>query len=149
MNIVRAANCAGSRNPPGTPQGVNAAPIPVPVLVPGSRVLIYKQDPSVAEIGLRKVYLPNSVFVGPRDARIANGTPGIPAVSPNAFGDFIQTPGTPTFDAVQAYSVVRMSLSMFQRALAVGGAAAVLPWQWNSSSNTDPLAVFRMACRIR
>ena len=127
---------------PGTPQGVNAAPIPVPVLVPGSRVLIYKQDPSVAEIGLRKVYLPNAVFVGPRDARIANGTPGIPAVSPNAFSDFIQTPGTPTFDAVQAYSVVRMTLSMYQRALAIGGVAAVLPWQWNSSANTDPLAVF-------
>jgi len=70
------------------------------------------------------------------------GTPGIPAVSPNAFGDFIQTPGTPTFDAVQAYSVVRMTLSMYQRALAIGGVAAVLPWQWNSSANTDPLAVF-------
>ena len=127
---------------PGTPQGVTAAPIPIPLPLPGSRVVIYKQDPSVAEIGLRKVYLPSAVFAGPRDARIANGAPGIPAVSPNAFGDFIQTPGTPAFDAVQAYAVVRMTLTMYQRALVSGGAAATLPWQWNSSANTDPLTVF-------
>ena len=63
--------------------------------------------------------------------------PGIPPVSPNILGDFIQTPNSAPFDAVHAFAVVRMTLTMYQRA--VGGAA--LPWQWNSPSNGDPLIV--------
>ena len=77
---------------PGIPQGVNAAPIPAAVLVPGSRVLIYKQDPSVAEIGLRKVYLPNAVFVGPRDARIASGSGPASVIGPVAPGSSCVSP---------------------------------------------------------
>src|SRR5438094_611874 len=64
-------------------------PLPFPV-VRGSRVLIYKQDPSVTEIGIRKAYLPNSILSGPRDARISSE--GLPKVSPNAMNDFIETP---------------------------------------------------------
>lgn len=118
------------------------APLPIPPSVLGTRVLIWKQDPSVSEIGIRKAFLPGPVFAGPRDARIVNGTPGLPPVSPNAFGDFIQTPSTDEFDAVHTYAVVRQTLTMYQRALAVGPAAAPLPWQWNSATNTDPLNVF-------
>lgn len=59
------------------------------------------------------------------------------AVSPNAFGDFIQTPGTDEFDWVHSFSVVRQTLTMYQRLL--GGA---VPWQWNSANNTDPIQVF-------
>ena len=117
-------------------------PIPLPLPVIGSRVLIWKQDPTVAELGVRRAYLPSRVLAGPRDGRILSGSPGLPPVSPNTFGDFIQTPGTDAFDAVHTYSVVRMTLTMYQRALAMGSTAAPLPWQWNSSTNTDPLSVF-------
>ena len=46
------------------------SPIPIPVPIPaGPRVLMWKQDPSVAEIGIRKVFLPGPVSAGPSDAR--------------------------------------------------------------------------------
>jgi hypothetical protein len=117
---------------PPAPTGIPAAPI-----IPGARALIWKQDPSVAEIGIRKVYLPGNVLPGPRDVRISNGAPGIPPVSPNAMSDYIQTPGTDAFDAVHTFAVVRATLTMYQRAL-----NGPVPWQWNTGGNTDPLNVF-------
>jgi hypothetical protein len=126
---------------PGVPSLPTAVPTPRPV-VAGPRVLIYKQDPSVTEMGIRKAFLPFVVFAGPRDARITNGAPGLPPVAANAFGDFIQVPGTDSFDAVHAYAIVRMTLTLYQRALAAAGAPAPLPWEWNGAANTDPLSVF-------
>lgn len=124
---------------PGRPR--QAAPsLPGPPL--GSRVLIWKQDPSVSELGARKCFLPGVVLQGPRDARITNGTPGIAAVSPNAFGDFVLAPGTEQFDAVHTFAIVRLTLTMYQRALAMDNQAAPLPWQWNDARNTAPLSVF-------
>lgn len=120
-------------------------PIPIPSPIPfifGSRVLMWKQDPSVTEIGIRKAYLPGLTSTGPRDSRIVSGSPGIPAVSPNALGDFIVAPNTDEFDAVHTFTVVRQTLTMYQRALASGSSAAPLPWQWNSASNTEALKVF-------
>jgi hypothetical protein len=108
-------------------------PIPVPIPV-GVRALIWKQDPSVAEIGIRKVFLPGPVLTGPKDARVLSQ--GLPPVSPNAMGDFIQTPGTDAFDCVHTFAVVRQSLTMYQRAL-----GSPMPWQWNTGGNTDPLKV--------
>jgi len=126
---------------PGKP--IPKIPLPIPIIPTGSRVLIYKQDPSVTEIGIRKVYLPGRVFAGPKDGRILNGTPGLPVVSPNLFGDLIELPpDTPAFDAVHTFAIVRMTLTMFQRALASSGAPAPMPWEWNSTSNADPLNVF-------
>jgi hypothetical protein len=126
---------------PGRPcrstNGLAAAAFPA-----GSRVLIWKQDPSVTEMGTRKTFLPGVILEGPRDARIASGAPGILPVSPNAFGDFIMQPNTDQFDAVHTFAVVRQTLTMYQRALASGGEAAPLPWQWNSASDTKPLQVF-------
>jgi hypothetical protein len=103
-------------------------------------MVIWKQDPTVAEIGVRKVFIPGFVFAGPHDARILNGggPTGIPPVSPNAFHDFIQTPGTDEFDAVHAFAVVRQTLTMYQRALS----PIPVPWQWNGPANTEPLTVF-------
>ncbi len=115
-------------------------PIPVPLpFLTGSRVLIYKQDPSVAEIGIRKAFIPNFLINGPKDARIDSA--GLPVVAKNSFGDFIQSPGTDAFDAVQAFSVVRMTLTMAQRVLATVGVSNVIPWQWNSAINTDRIQV--------
>jgi hypothetical protein len=131
---------------PGRPRRVSDGRIPVQAEdtadVLGTRVLIYKQDPSVSEIGVRKSFLPGLFLAGPRDARVRSGSPGIPPIEANAFGDFIQVPGTDAFDSVHTYAVVRQTLRMYQRALAVGGSAAPLPWQWNSGTNTEPLDVF-------
>ena len=114
---------------------------PPPHFAPGSRVLMWKQDPSVREIGTRKVFLPGIMLAGPRDARIVSGAPGIAPVSPNAFGDFVTMQGTPQFDAVHTYAVVRQTLTMYQRALA-GVSDSPLPWQWNSSVDVAPLEIF-------
>jgi hypothetical protein len=63
---------------PGPPRALaasaqkSAGPILIPVPLPlirGSRVLIWKQDPSVGEIGVRKSFLPGNVFAGPSDSR--------------------------------------------------------------------------------
>src|SRR5262245_45309668 len=90
------------------PVAPSAGPVPAPLPLPlpflrGSRVLMWKQDPSVREIGVRKAFLPNFVTAGPRDARIE--VQGLPPVPPNVFGDFIETPGTDTFDSVHTFSV--------------------------------------------
>jgi hypothetical protein len=127
---------------PGKPR----AGAPESTLVPlpyafGARVLMWKQDPSVDEIGTRKAFLPGLILEGPRDARIVSGA-GIDPVAPNAFGDFVAQPDTPQFDAVHTFAVVRQTLTMYQRALSAAGAAMPLPWQWNSSVDTAPLQVF-------
>lgn len=127
---------------PGAPR-LSSAPARKTAAIPvGSRVLVWKQDPSVSELGTRKAFLPGLILQGPRDARITFGEPGIAQVSPNAFGDFIVSPNTDQFDAVHTFAIVRMTLTMFQRALAVDGTAPPLPWQWNSASNTKPLRVY-------
>jgi hypothetical protein len=115
--------------------------VPLPYAF-GARILMWKQDPSVSEIGTRKVFLPGVVLAGPRDARIAIASDAdTAAVEPNAFGDFVTMPDTPQFDAVHTYAVVRQTLTMYQRALSSAGAAMPLPWQWNSSVDTAPLQV--------
>ncbi|MDB6151921.1 MAG: hypothetical protein JWL90_374 [Chthoniobacteraceae bacterium] len=122
---------------PGIP--ATPVPIPVPLPLPGARVLMWKQDPSVPEINVRKTFLPGHVFPGPRDARLRNGTgmAALPSVSPNLMGDFIQTPGTAAFDSVHTFSVVRETLTMFQRAL-----SNPCPWEWNNAHNVEPLSVY-------
>jgi hypothetical protein len=128
---------------PGQPVTPFPVPLPIPKIplprLRGSRVLIYKQDPSTAEIGIRKAYIPRYVADGPKDARIVSGSPGLPPVSANAFGDFIiLPPDTDAFDAVHTYAVVRMTLTMYERFLY----PTPIPWAWNSATNQDPLNVF-------
>jgi len=120
--------------PGATPASMPTPPMPLPV---GARALIWRQDASLGDLGIRKIFLPGAILLGPRDARIVNGVPGLPPVSPNALGDFIQTPGTDAFDAVHTYAVVRQTFTMYQHAL-----GSPLPWQWNTGGNTDPLSVF-------
>ena len=130
---------------PGAPRSADGEPPPPAVPLPfafGARVLMWKQDPSVSEIGTRKAFLPGIVLDGPRDARIVSGDPGIAPVSPNAFGDFITMPDTPQFDAVHTFAVVRQTLTMYQRALSAVGSEMPLPWQWNSSVDTAPIQVY-------
>jgi hypothetical protein len=122
----------------GSKHAVTKIPIPIPPIpLPffGSRVLMYKQDPSVQEIGIRKAFLPAAVGAGPRDGRIT--TQNMPTVTPNVLGDLIETPGTPAFDSVHTFAVVRQTITMYQRAL-----GTPVPFEWNTGSNTDPINVF-------
>jgi hypothetical protein len=131
---------AGPGKPDAT-EGGQPGDVPLPYAF-GARVLMWKQDPSVSEIGTRKVFLPGVVLAGPRDARIAIGDASMQPVEPNAFGDFVTMPDTPQFDAVHTFAVVRQTLTMYQRALSNAGAEMPLPWQWNSSADTSPLQIF-------
>jgi hypothetical protein len=90
------------------------------------------------EIGIRKAFLPKRVFAGPKDARIT--TQGLPAVTPNVFGDLIVDPiaSPDAFDAVHTFAVVRMVLTLYERFKS----PTPVPWQWNTGGNTDPLNVF-------
>src|SRR5215475_4013836 len=121
-----------------------AAPIPIPIPIPivfGSRFLIWKQDPSVIDPGIRLVFIPTLVLDGPRDSRITTNLAGTTPVSANANRDFLFAPGTPEFDCAHSFAVVRETLTMYQRLR--GGAP--LPWAWNVGGNIDPLSVFPRA----
>ncbi len=118
------------------------SPIPIPIpLVTGSRVLIWKQDPTVADPGVRATFIPTLVLDGPRDGRITTELAGTTPVHANTNRDFIFTAGTTEFDCTHAFAVVRETLTMYQRIR--GGAA--LPWVWNTGGNSDPITVFPRA----
>lgn len=126
--------------------GTAAAPIPSPIPIPwpilsGSRFLIWKQDPSVGDLGLRLTYVPSFTLNGPRDGRIIAELAGITPVSKNTEGDFIFPIDTPELDCVHTFAVVRQTLTMYQRVL--GGAN--IPWAWNTGGITDPVTVFPRA----
>ncbi len=112
-----------------------AAAAPAQPVLFGSRALIYKQDPSVQEIGIRKVLLRGALQAGPRSARVA--LQGVAPVAANTMNDFIQAPGSEGFDAVHTFSVVHQALTMCQRAL-----GAPIKWQWNGGGDLSPIAVF-------
>lgn len=126
--------------------GAMARPIPSPIPIPwpmlsGSRFLIWKQDPSVGDLGLRLTYLPTFTLNGPRDSRVRTELAGVTPISKNTQGDFVYPIHTPELDCAHAFAVVRQTLTMYQRVL--GGAA--LPWAWNIGGITDPLTVYPRA----
>lgn len=109
---------------------------PVNVLPPtlGHRTRIWKQDPSV-DIGVRDVYVHTEMQEGPKDSQIE--ITGLPTVFPGITGDFLfDTSSEELFDAVHTYTVVRQTLTMYQRAL-----NERLGWQWNTGGNDDPISV--------
>ncbi len=103
----------------------------------GTSVKIWKQDPSVVEPGIRKVYLPSSVNTGPKDNMVA--IVGLPnPVQPDPNGDFLLDPkrNELEFDAVHTFSVVRMVVNMFSR---YNGKE--FKWQWGDGAiKVDPRA---------
>jgi len=129
--LVRALVTSAKPTAPTTP-----SPGPLPRVSRGARVLMWKQDPTVAEIGIRKAFLPGWFMPGPTDARIT--VAGVPMVTPNVMGDFIAPLNSEDFDTVHAFAVVRQTLTMYQRAMN----EAQLPWAWNSGRNTDPIQVY-------
>src|SRR5689334_21319367 len=118
----------------------NPIPIPIPVFA-GSRIPIWKQDPTVADPGIRMTFIPTFVFDGPMDNRIRTELAGITPVHANSSRDFLFAAGTPQFDCSHSFAVVRETLTMYQRIR--GGIP--LPWAWNTGGNTDPLTIFPRA----
>src|SRR5437870_4511356 len=111
-------------------------PIPIPLpLLGGSRFVIWKQDPSVGELGRRLVLVPSLVVNGPRDPRIDTNLVGTTPVTRSAAGDFIFPADTPEADCAHTFAVVRETLTMYERLR--GGIA--IAWAWNIGGNTDPV----------
>ncbi len=109
----------------------------------GSRVRIWKQDPSVKGLDLpRDVYVHAQVNEGPSDSQIV--IRGLSPVTPDLNRDFLIDPASDekAFDAVHTYTIVRQVLTMYQRVL-----DRKLQWQWNSNTNQEPISVHPQAGR--
>lgn len=98
----------------------------------GCRVRMWKQDPSVKEVPIRLVFLPTDVDMGPSDRLInvsvdndqKTKSPVLPDQEGDMQLDFEKDPFA--FDLVQAYSVVRLVVNMYQRDLHMDW-----KWQWD------------------
>lgn len=115
-------------------------PRPVPVPVPpvtGHRFLIYKQDPTVAELGVRVVFVPTVVLNGPTDARLTTVLASVTPVGRNANGDFIFQANSPQFDCAATFAVVRQTLAMYER----HNGGNPIPFAWNVGGNTDRISI--------
>ncbi len=114
-------------------------PIPVPIPLPlllGSRVMIWKQDPSVAALGRRLAFLPGLIANGPQDSRAETSFPGTTPVVRNVNGDFIFPTFSAESDCVHTYSVVVMALRMWHQSR-----GQAIPWAWNTGGNTQRITV--------
>ncbi|MEU6721363.1 hypothetical protein ABZ897_58815 [Nonomuraea sp. NPDC046802] len=121
-------------------------PLPTPTPMPvqpivGPRILIYKQDPTVAELGVRPIFIPSAVLSGPSDARIVTELTGTTPVARNVNGDFIFVPNTPEFDCSHTYAVVHETLTMYER----HNGGNPIPFAWNTGGNVERLTVFPRA----
>src|SRR3989337_1473231 len=125
----------------------------------GSRINIWKQDPSVRGLRVRTTYIHNKVNPGPSDSQIA--IKGLPTAYPDSNGDFLFPSPEPhivediynppeitvveqQFDAAHTYAVVRKVLTMYQRVL-----GREIKWAWNTGSNDEPLEIYPHANKGR
>ena len=122
MNIAFANRSTAEATKTTTEEEVEARAIPK-----GSCVYLWKQDPSVTRVGIRKVFLPHIVNKGPRDndievvMEITNSKGAVekdhkatePAL-PDSNNDFLKDiDGDPfAFDLVHTYTVARLTLDM-------------------------------------
>ena len=107
----------------------------------GSRVKIWKQDPSVKSIGIRSSYIYTPVESGPADQDII--LQGMPRVVANTDNDFIFYPeeNPLEFDAVHTFTVVRQVLTMLRRALNRMNITQNFNWFWGP----EPIEVYPRA----
>lgn len=115
-------------------------PFPVPVSF-GTRILIWKQDPSVGSLGRRLEYLPGVILNGPRDSRFKTVLPKVTPVNRNVYGDFIFHGDTPEADCAHTFTVAWNTIKMYERALN----GKHIPWAWNKDGNTDVLSLYPRA----
>jgi len=107
----------------------------------GSKVKIWKQDPSVLSIGIRSSYISTKVQNGPKDNDII--LKGMPHVVGNTDEDFIFYPeeNPLEFDAVHTFTIVRQTLTMLRRALNRMGITQNFNWFWGP----EPIQVYPRA----
>ena len=110
--------------------------------MPGSKVRLWKQDPTVTPIGIRPSYIHTPIDHGPKDSEIEIA--GMPEVRHNSMGDFLFAPqeNPKEFDAVHTFAVVRQVLTMYKRALRRTNVANEFSWQWGADS---PIHVYPRA----
>ncbi len=103
----------------------------------GSKVRIWKQDPSVQHAGVRPSYIPTHIDHGPQDADVA--IRGMPHVIGNSSNDFLFDPAENPmeFDAVHTFAVVRQVLTMYRRALNRNQVTQNFDWQWGGHAPID------------
>lgn len=108
----------------------------------GSKVNIWKQDPTVTSIGVRTSYVHTKIEKGPKDQDIE--IKGMPTVLPNSKGDFLFNPkeNPSEFDSVHTFTVVRQVLTMYRRALKRLSPSTTLNWQWGAGV---PISVYPRA----
>ncbi len=107
----------------------------------GSKVKIWKQDPSVQSIGIRSSYISTEVQNGPADQDII--LQGMPHVMGNADKDFIFYPeeNPLEFDAVHTFTIVRQVLTILRRALNRMDITQNFNWFWGP----EPIRVYPRA----
>lgn len=103
----------------------------------GSKVKIWKQDPSVLSAGIRIAYVSTPIDDGPQDADLA--IRGMPHVIGNSDNDYLFEPAENPmeFDAVHTFTVVRQVLTMYRRALNRNGITQNFDWQWGGNAPID------------
>jgi len=109
--------------------------------MPGSKVKIWKQDPSVDSIGIRSTYIYTQVETGPSDQDII--LQGMPRVVANVNNDFIFYPeeNPLEFDAIHTFTIVRQVLTMLRRALNRMNITQNFNWFWGA----EPIHVYPRA----
>ena len=105
----------------------------------GSKVNIWKQDPTVAPIGIRSAFVHTHIDHGPQDKQIR--IVGMPETRHNGNGNFLFDPkeNPKEFDAVHTFTVIRQVLTMYTRALRRMQVADDITWQWG---DTQPIEVY-------
>lgn len=108
----------------------------------GSKVKIWKQDPTVQPIGIRTSYIHTLVENGPKDSEIE--IQGMPLVMGNSNNDFLFNPNEnpKEFDSVHTFTVIRQVITMYKRVLMRNGIETEFKWQWGSNT---PINVFPRA----
>lgn len=98
----------------------------------GSKMKIWKQDPTVQPIGIRTTFVHTEIKDGPKDAFIQIG--GIAAVRANVDRNFLFDPAANPneFDSVHTFTVVRQVLTMYKRVLKRTQRDIEFKWQWGS-----------------
>eukprot|EP00760_Papus_ankaliazontas_P003430 PhM_4_TR11613/c0_g1_i1/m.9889 len=133
------------------PAAVSSKPKkPIPA---GVQAYVWKQDPAVTRIGIRKVFLPHDVVTGPKDDtvevvlklsekdqdQLATGL--VVPSNGNFLIDFEKDPFA--FDMVNCFAVVRSVVSMYQRDLQIN------EWKWlwdRASAPGQPKTPLRIIC---
>lgn len=108
----------------------------------GSKVKIWKQDPSVKSIGIRSSFIHTNVETGPKDSEIQ--IQGMPKIFGNPDNDFLFDPNenSKEFDSVHTFTVIRQVVTMYKRVLERTGSNINFQWQWGAG---EPINVYPRA----